>query len=136
MPIFKIEEGKCRPVLQDKFNNENELRSLIDDNLRPLFGLELVAKQRKVPGTQFILDTIAFDPEPRVRAFVIIEYKEEKHSSITDQGMAYFHALQTHKSFFEKLLQEVLRQTNPDFEQSRLMFIARRFSNHQQAAIG
>jgi hypothetical protein len=49
--------------------------------------------------------------------------------------MAYLHSLQAEKLIFRQLLQERLGESDPDFDQFQLIFIANGLSPHQQGAM-
>ena len=50
----------------------------------------------ELPG--FRIDTLAYDKESS--AFIIIEYKKDRHFSVIDQGVAYLNLMLIHKTEF------------------------------------
>jgi hypothetical protein len=81
-------------VEEVKFNLERDIQKICDENLKTLFGLEVVKSQFTIKN--FRIDTLAFDPE--VNAFVIIEYKRNENFSVVDQGYAYLSLVLNNKA--------------------------------------
>jgi len=66
MQLFQINKNVLVPIQRDSFKLEQEIHSLIEQNLDSVFGLEFVTSEFAVG--QFRLDTLAFDSE--ANAFV------------------------------------------------------------------
>lgn len=134
MGLYRIKQKKLEGVEERSFKLEKELQKLTEDNLDTLFGLEFVASEFERNGLR--IDTLAYDPENK--AFVIIEYKRDQGFSVVDQGLAYLGLMLDHKAEFVLEYNEkhhaVLARKDIDWSQSRVMFIMRSFSPHQQRA--
>jgi len=61
MQLFQINKNVLVPIQRDSFKLEQEIHSLIEQNLDSVFGLEFVTSEFAVG--QFRLDTLAFDSE-------------------------------------------------------------------------
>ena len=70
------------------------------ENLNKLLGLEFVKSEFTISGSvqRLRIDTLAFDRKNK--AFVIIEYKQDKNFSVVDQGYAYLSAMLNNKADF------------------------------------
>ena len=77
----------------------------------------------ELPG--FRIDTLAFDKESS--AFVIIEYKKDRHFSIIDQGVAYLNLMLIHKTEFlyayYKNSSKMLEKEEIDWSRSRIILL-------------
>lgn len=141
MPLFNS-NSKTRELSQIKeapFKLEREIQRLVEANLNTLLGLELVKSEFPISGSvqQLRIDTLAFDRKNR--AFVIIEYKQDKSFSVVDQGYAYLSAMLNNKADFileyNESRQEPLKRKNVDWSQSRVIFISQGFTSYQKEAI-
>lgn len=83
MILYKNHRGKLEPTGEKPFKIERELQRLFEQNLPQIMGLELVKSEFTIKNKR--VDTLAYDPESN--AFVIVEYKRERNSSVVDQGM-------------------------------------------------
>ena len=132
MVLFKVSNGKAKPINFSKFKNEKELQSLVEKNLEEFFGLTFVETEFTVPT--FRIDTVAFDNESK--ALVIIEYKESEDYSVIDQGYSYLNLLLSHKGDFQLALERKLnKRIELDWSQSRILFIAKSFNTYQLGAL-
>ena len=132
MVLFKVSNGKAKPINFSKFKNEKELQSLVEKNLEEFFGLTFVETEFIVPP--FRIDTIALDNESK--ALVIIEYKESEDYSVIDQGYSYLNLLLSHKGDFQLALERKLnKRIELDWSQSRILFIAKSFNTYQLGAL-
>lgn len=110
------------------------MQKLAEANLQQIFGLDLVSSEFELKGQR--IDTLAFDKDSN--AFAIIEYKKDKNISVSDQGMSYLYLMLNNKS---DLIVEYNKRTsgkwktNFDWEQSRVLFVAPRFTIMHQNAI-
>jgi len=133
---LKTTGSKLAEVKEIPFRLERELRRLTEANLGALFGLEFVTSEFERDGLR--IDTLAFDPD--ARSFVIIEYKKDQSFSVVDQGFAYLSLMLKNKEVFlveynERRAQH-LKRGEIDWSQSKVIFIARAFTQYQQAASG
>ncbi|MGC8694359.1 MAG: hypothetical protein ACP5RI_01955, partial [Candidatus Micrarchaeia archaeon] len=60
MQVFHIEKEKLENAKEIPFKDESELQTIIDNNLKEIFGLELVKAQYSLDNLR--IDTVAFDP--------------------------------------------------------------------------
>lgn len=77
---------------------------------------------------------MAFNPE--TKAFVIIEYKRERNSSVLDQGMTYLSLMLQNKADFileynEQFPENLLTSNALDWSQSRVVFVSTDFTDNQ-----
>lgn len=121
------------------FKLEREIQNLVEKNLGMLLGLEFVKSEFTISGTvqQLRIDTLAFDAKSK--AFVIIEYKQDKSFSVVDQGYAYLSVMLNNKADFILEYNEssgkVLKKADVDWSQSRVIFISQAFTPYQKEAI-
>lgn len=135
MVLYRLKNQELVAVKEVMFSNEKELQCLIESNLEVLFNLKFVATEFVVDN--FRLDTVAFDEE--TNSFVIIEYKMGKKFSVVDQGYAYLNSLLAHKgdftlSYNEHYPANLKRVKDNDWSQTKILFIARDYTNYQYGA--
>ncbi len=80
------------------------------------------------------IDTLAFDQESK--AFVIIEYKRDRNSSVVDQGFTYLSLMLQNKADFileynEQNPKSQLNRNDVDWSQSRVIFVSSDFTDNQ-----
>jgi hypothetical protein len=135
MPLFRISGGSIIPIKPACFKIEKDLQSMTEKNLDVIFGLKFVCSEFQVGN--FRLDTIGFDEE--TNSFVIIEYKKDQNSSITDQGLAYRSTMLKHKADFVLKYNESIGKTSPkntlEWAKSKIMFLAPSFTHYQIEAL-
>ena len=112
------------------------MQSITEANLETLFGLDFVSTEFERDGLR--IDTLAFDHD--ANAFVIIEYKRDQTFSVVDQGFAYLSLMLNNKEVFLVEYNEKkngnLKRDEIDWSQSKIVFVAKGFTNYQQAASG
>lgn len=64
------------------FSTEKDMQHFCESNLDRLLGLQFVASEFRV--AQFRFDSVAYNPS--TKAFIIIEYKNDRNFSVVDQG--------------------------------------------------
>lgn len=107
--------------------------------MNTLLGLEFVKSEFTISGSvqQLRIDTLAFDRKNK--AFVIIEYKQDKSFSVVDQGYAYLSVMLNNKADFileyNESRNEPLKRNGVDWSQSRVIFISQGFTPYQKEAI-
>lgn len=135
MQVFHIGVGKLEDTKEIPFRNENELQNLIDNNLKEIFGLELVKPQYTLEDLR--MDTVAFDSNNN--AFVIIEYKNTANFSVVDQGYAYLNLLLDNKADLILLYREQtgkdLKKDDVDWSATRILFISPEFTKYSVRAL-
>ena len=133
--MFRKQGSKLLQVKEIPFRMERDLQVLTEKNLETVFGLQFVETECKIHN--LFIDTLAFDPENKT--FVIIEYKRDSSFSIVDQGFSYLSLMLNNKADFVLAYNEAQNKNTKredfDWSQSRILFIARSFSTHQQNAI-
>jgi predicted transport protein len=134
--IFGINATKLKEIEENAFPLEREIQKLIEENLEGLFALEYIRSEFELQGLR--IDTLAFDKE--TNAFVIIEYKKDRNSSVVDQGLSYLYLMLTNQADFileySQKLSLNLKKDEVEWSQSRVIFISPEFTKYQQRAIG
>lgn len=143
MPIFKINNQKLEPISEKKIDLERDIQKLTEQNLETIFGLKFVSGSlnqefsARVNEQDFYIDTLAFNESDK--SIVLIEYKKDKSFSVIDQGFAYLAAMSNNKGDF---VLEINKRLNKNFgrddicwENSRVYFVSRDFTNYQINAI-
>ncbi len=134
--LFSIQGKRLNRIREIGFELESELQRLIENNLESILEISFVKNEMKVRN--FRIDTVGFDPDSR--SFVIVEYKRDKNQSIIDQGMAYVSLLLENKAEFilayNEKFQKPIRKEDIDWTSSRIVFIAKSFTEHQKQASG
>lgn len=134
MSIFKLGQ-RLDYIKELPFRFEKDIQNLIEKNLKTLLHLEFIRSEFAL--NNFRLDTLAFDNE--TKSFVIIEYKKDKNFSVIDQGYAYLSLMLNNKADFilesNESQQSLLKRTDVDWSQSRVVFISPMFTNYQREAI-
>lgn len=102
MPLFNSNSKLeiLNQVKETPFKLERQIQYLVEANLNTLLGLEFVKSEFTISGSvqRLRIDTLAFDRKNK--AFVIIEYKQDKNFSVVDQGYAYLSAMLNNKADF------------------------------------
>lgn len=139
MLILNLKSEELNQIKESPFKLEREIQNLVEANLKMLLGLEFVRSEFTISGTvqQLRIDTLAFDA--KTKAFVIIEYKQDKNFSVVDQGYAYLSVMLNNKADFILEYNEncgnTLKRDNVDWTQSRVIFISQAFTPYQKEAI-
>lgn len=128
-------DGELKVLPDDGFPTEKDLQTFVEMHLDTLLQLRFIATEFVVNEHNRI-DTLAYDEESN--AFVVIEDKNVRNSSLVDQGFAYLSAILDRK---EKLVLKFNlitgeSRTERDFEwsQSRIVFISPEFTERQISA--
>ena len=128
-------DGELKVLPDDGFPTEKDLQTFVERHLDTLLQLRFIATEFVVNEHNRI-DTLAYDGESN--AFVVIEDKNVRNSSLVDQGFAYLSAILDRK---EKLVLKFNlvtgeSRTEGDFEwsQSRIVFISPEFTERQISA--
>ncbi|WFA05994.1 DUF5655 domain-containing protein [Bacillus sp. HSf4] len=133
MYLFQLNHQDLKEIREKPFKKEKDIQQLCEKNLKQLLGLKFIASEFRVAG----FDTLAFDDQ--TQSFVIIEYKNKKHSSVIDQGYAYLSIMLNNKADFILEYNENqgrhLKRNSIDWLQSRIIFISPEFTTHQKESI-
>ena len=128
-------DGELKVLPDDGFPTEKDLQTFVERHLDTLLQLRFIATEFVINEHNRI-DTLAYDEESN--AFVVIEDKNVRNSSLVDQGFAYLSAILDRK---EKLVLKFNlvtgeSRTERDFEwsQSRIVFISPEFTERQISA--
>ncbi len=134
MSLFKLGQ-QLNPIEEHPFRLEKEIQVLVEKNLMMLLNLAFIRSEFSL--NNFRIDTLAFDEE--TKSFVIIEYKRDKNFSVIDQGYAYLSLMLNNKADFilefNESQQTILKRTDVDWSQSKVIFISTQFTNYQREAI-
>jgi len=135
MNIYKLSGEKLKSVNEKAFKLEKEIQKVTEDNLGPVFGLEMVKSEFTVGNFRF--DTVAYDAE--LKSFVIIEYKRGTSYSVFDQGMNYLSLMLDNKADFVLEYNErshnTLKRDDVDWTQTKVIFVSPSFNDYQKGAI-
>lgn len=128
-------DGELKVLPDDGFPTEKDLQTFVEKHLDTLLQLRFIATEFVVNKHNRI-DALAYDEESN--AFVVIEDKNVRNTSLVDQGFAYLSAILDRK---EKLVLKFNlvtgeSRTERDFEwsQSRIVFISPEFTERQISA--
>jgi len=136
MSLFDI-VGKniLKQISEDSFKLEKDIQNLIETNLKEMFNLEFIRSEFAIKNSR--IDTLAYNSESK--SFIIIEYKRERNFSVIDQGYAYLSLLINNKAEFiveyNERLNQSLKRGEIDWSQTRIIFVAPSFTDHQKQAI-
>ncbi len=129
--LFSINKNELSVIKEINFISEKELQNLCEKNSNLLLGIDFVATEFVVSNLR--LDSVAYDEQ--VNAFVVIEYKNTKNSSVIDQGYSYLSTMLNHKADFvleyNRQSGKRLGLTDIDWSQSRVVFISPSFTKYQ-----
>ena len=134
MALFKNTSSNLEGIKENPFKLEREIQRLFENNLPLIMGLELVKSEFSIKNKR--IDTLGFDTQ--TNAFVIIEYKKDKNSSVVDQGFTYLNLMLQNKADFvleynEGLKKSILRG-DVDWSQTRVAFVSPGFTENQREA--
>jgi predicted transport protein len=131
MNLYKINQGQLVEV-REKQVLEREIQNLVEKNIELLMGLNLVKSEFSIKDKR--IDTLAYDSESK--AFIIIEYKRDRNSSVVDQGFAYLSLMLENKGEFVSEFNELfrdnfLKREEVDWSQTRVVFVSTSFTDNQ-----
>ncbi|MFA6152673.1 MAG: DUF5655 domain-containing protein [Chitinophagaceae bacterium] len=132
MQLYKNNQTTIAPLKEIPFKLEKEIQNFFEQNLFSITGLQFIKSEFTIKN--YRIDTLAFDSE--AKAFVIIEYKRNKHNSVFDQGITYLNLMLEYRSDFiieyNECLGQSLKRDDIDWSQSRVVFVAPSFTDFQQ----
>lgn len=136
MQLFEISQnGKIQPIKEHPFKLERDIQNLSEKNLEIIFELQFVKSEFSL--NNFRIDTLAYDNKSK--SFVIIEYKRDKNFSVIDQGYAYLSLMLNNKADFilefNENSKQILKKSDVEWSQSRVIFVSPSFTNYQREAI-
>ena len=132
---YKIkDDGKMKQLKKKDFKLEKELQSLVEENLKELFGITFLATEYSTGERHGgRMDTLGIDEN---NSPVILEYKKNKNQNIINQALFYLDWLVDHKSAFELLVRDTLNQKiEIDWSSPRVLCIAEEFNKYDTYAV-
>jgi predicted transport protein len=134
MNIYNSKSGSFSSIKEKPFKLEKEIQKIFEDNLEEILDLELVQSEFTIQNKR--IDTLAFDKQNK--AFIIIEYKRDKNSSVVDQGFTYLNLMLENKATFilayNETLHKTLHSSTIDWSQTRVIFVSTNFTENQKQA--
>lgn len=131
MQIYNIQNDKLIELEEKIFKLERDIQNIFENNLQTAMGLKLICSERTIKNRR--IDTLAFDEQ--ANAFVIIEYKRDRNSSVFDQGITYLQLMLQNKADFvlelSNLQKRFITKEDIDWTQSRVAFVSPSFSDIQ-----
>lgn len=131
MKIYSTNNNKIAEIAENQFKLEREIQNLFEANLNEIMGLTLVKSEFTIKNKR--IDTLAFDEQ--TKAFIIIEVKRDRNSSVFDQGFTYLKLMLENKADFiveyNERLNKNLQRNDVDWEQSRVVFVSTSFTENQ-----
>lgn len=131
MQIYNIQNDKLIELEEKIFKLERDIQNIFENNLQTVMGLNLICSERTIKNRR--IDTLAFDEQ--ANAFVIIEYKRDRNSSVFDQGITYLQLMLQNKADFvlelSNLQKRFITKEDIDWTQSRVAFVSPSFSDIQ-----
>ncbi|HOA46112.1 MAG: hypothetical protein KBB61_01730 [Paludibacteraceae bacterium] len=132
--IFKTKDKQLVRIKEKSFKLEKEIQKLFENNLFEIMGVELVKSEFNIKNKR--IDSLAFDPQ--AKAFVIVEYKRDRNSSVVDQGFTYLNLMLQNKADFiveyNENLKKNLKRDDVDWSQTRVAFVSPSFTENQREA--
>jgi len=132
--IFKTTKKQLVKIKENPFKLEKEIQTLFEQNLSEIMGVELVKSEFTIKNKR--IDSLAFDCQSK--AFIIIEYKRDRNSSVVDQGFTYLNLMLQNKADFiveyNENLKRNLKRDDVDWSQTRVAFVSPSFTDNQREA--
>ena len=135
--LFRIDGETVKEQLQVKFKWEAHLQTLVEKNMKTMFGVTFLAHEYSIKGEYHDgrMDSIGIDENNYP---VIFEYKKVENENVINQGLFYLDWLLNHKNDFYKLVldrlgkkaAEAIEWSNP-----RVLCIAPDFNKYDEGAI-
>ena len=134
--LFNRIQNRLQKINSVDFKLEKDIQKLLENNLRIVFGLQFLETEFPLKDMRF--DTIAYDEENA--AFVIIEYKKVRNTSLVDQGYAYLHTVLDRKAelvlLYNRVRDDKKQVSDFSWDMTRIYFVSPYFSKFQLAATG
>lgn len=133
MLLFQ-QNKELNKLTEKPFKLEKEIQKIFEDNLEKILDLELVQSEFTIQNKR--IDTLAYDKQNK--AFIIVEYKRDKNSSVVDQGFTYLNLMLENKATFilayNETLNKTLHSSTIDWSQTRVIFVSTNFTENQKQA--
>lgn len=135
MALYKCSSNAFSEIKEKPFKLERDIQRMFETNLFQIMGLEMVKSEFVIKDRR--IDTLAFDPQSK--AFVIIEYKRERSSSVVDQGFNYLSLMLQNQADFILEYNETqmnnLKRSDVDWSQTKVVFVSQSFNPTQREAV-
>lgn len=134
MALYKNTTNQLEAIKEKPFKLEREIQRLFENNLSAIMSLTLVKSEFTIKSKR--IDTLGFDPQ--TKAFIIIEYKRDRNSSVVDQGFTYLNLMLQNKADFileyNEGLKKNIKRDEVDWSQTRVAFVSPGFTENQREA--
>lgn len=131
MILYSNNLGNLREKKEKPFKLEKDIQKIFEENLFQIMGLDLVKSEFTIKNKR--IDTLAFDKQSK--AFIIIEYKRDRNSSVVDQGFTYLSLMLENRADFiieyNESLKQNLKRDDVDWSQTRVVFVSTGFTENQ-----
>jgi len=133
--LYRVDErGKAAEIQPDPVPLEQDIQTLIENNLEEFLGVRFVESEystgEKHGGR---IDTLGLDENDSP---VILEYKKAQNQNVINQGLYYFDWLVDHKAEFANLVHNAVSpDTEVDWSAPRLVCIAPGFTKYDSHAV-
>lgn len=131
MKIYSNNFGNLKEKKEKPFKLEKDIQKIFEENLFQIMGLDLVKSEFTIKNKR--IDTLAFDKQSK--AFIIIEYKRDRNSSVVDQGFTYLSLMLENRADFiieyNESLKQNLKRDDVDWSQTRVVFVSTGFTENQ-----
>ena len=136
MALYKYNtSGVFSEIKEKPFKLERDIQRMFETNMSEIMGLEMIKSEFTIKDRR--IDTLAFDPQSK--AFVIIEYKRERNSSVIDQGFTYLSLMLQNQADFILEYNETqarnLKRNDVDWSQTKVVFVSQGFTPNQREAV-
>lgn len=134
MSFFEIDEQVAKGLPVAEFKSERDLQTLVQSNLKILFGCRLVADEFSTGGRHMgRIDTLAIDED---NSPVIIEYKVVESSDLLNQSLFYLSWIDDHHADFELLVSKKYPDIEVDWNDVRVICLAPGYKRYDLHAVG
>ena len=134
--LFRLKDFSATEIPGSAEVLEKSLQNLIEKNLEPLLGIQLLASEHSTgPKHKGRIDSLGIDEN---NSPVIIEYKRATNENVINQGLFYLDWLLDHKADFQILVTEKMGADagkNIDWGAPRLLCIAGGFNRYDEYAV-
>lgn len=130
--LFHLHEGQFVPIAPVDIAYEDNLHSMISEQLTPLFDITFLANEFLI-GDQRRIDTIGIDQHGSP---VVIEYKVGQDSGVINQALFYTAWINSNRPVFEALVsQRIHPSPKINWTGLRAICIAKSFSSYDVLAL-
>lgn len=134
MYLYSIDQKKLKNLAEKSFKLEKDIQNVFESNLETLTNWKFIKSEFTIKANR--IDTLAYDSENN--AFVIIEYKKDRHFSVVDQGVSYLNLMLEYKADFiveyNESQNQTIKRADIDWSQSKVVFVSPAFTDFQKQA--